>query len=94
MKKKFIEPEMKRIELNLNENIASSNNYSNKGGYIRVSIGFEGCDSCVQDQEDIKFGPEMLSDPYYDRIRGCIIFDLSRSETARMLGLPAPSDVR
>ena len=93
MKRKFIEPEMKRIELNLTENIASSNTYSDKG-VIRVSIGFDGCDTCVQDQEDISYGPGMLMDPNYERIRGCIILFLSRSETARMLGLPTPSDVR
>ena len=92
MKKKFIEPEMKRIELNLNENIASSDNYSEKG-VIRVSVGFEGCDTSVQDQDDISYGPHILQDPYYDRIRGCIILFLSRSETARMLGLPVPNDV-
>ena len=44
MKKKFIEPEIKRIELNLNENIASSEPYSTiiLGG-IEVTHALKGC---------------------------------------------------
>ena len=44
MKKRFIEPEIKRIELNLNENIASSEQiYEDQVAFLTVSHGVLGC---------------------------------------------------
>ena len=87
MKKKFIEPEIKRIELNLNENIASSNIVSSVKLFVNVAIGFDGCDASVQGT-DIPFGPPILDEPYLSQLKEkeCFIFDVTKTEAARMLG--------
>ena len=90
MKKKFIEPEIKRIELNLNENIASSQRYpTEKGGFI-VYVGFKGCDDIVQDTKH-SYGPHITQQSIWNDLNGC--FSLSAAEVARIYSMPITNDM-
>ena len=83
MKKKFIEPEIKRIELNLNENIASSEPYfEDQKGFITVAFGFKGCDSVVKGNEKIAYGD--INEDNWGAVYYCSPF--SAADGARLLG--------
>ena len=89
MKKKFIEPEMKRIALNLNENIASSNVYhSVLDGMFKVTHGEPGCLENVQNT-GLHFDIFDSTDEGWlaSKRNGC--FKRSAAEAALMRGLPS-----
>ena len=92
MKKKFIEPEIKRIELNLNENIASSH----EEGYNDVHMGaFNVCHTekgCLEHvhKTDISYDQIFTTDRFLE-IQKCLVG--SPLNAARILGLPITSDM-
>ena len=88
MKKKFIEPEMKRIELKLNENIASSDGVQQTvlGAFI-VSHGQSGCLESVQGT-DYGYPEFVLSEEGWTMCRRCAL--VSQEEAARRMGVSIP----
>lgn len=94
MKKKFIEPEIKRIELNLNENIASSEEpfYQEVGGMFKVTHGKQGCLENVQDTW-LHFDNFDATDEGWklSKDNGCFV--RSPREAALMRGLPITVDM-
>ena len=87
MKKKFIEPEIKRIELNLNENIASSNPEYTVVDFLKVSHGFTGC---MNKTQDLNIRPEEIDtfQEYMD-VWPCFVNNPG-VEGARLLGIDVP----
>ena len=91
MKKKFIEPEIKRIELNLNENIASSDvQYTEYDGLFRISHNYDNCLERVQDTK-VRYDEVTASSANWMAVIGCFIY--SMPDTARMLKLPLTNDM-
>ena len=84
MKKKFIEPEIKRIELNLNENIASSNPEYMVVDFLNVSHGFTGC---MSQTLGFKISPgEIDTFREYEMVWPCSL-NYPGEEEARLLGI-------
>ena len=91
MKKKFIEPEIKRIELNLNENIASSNPEIILGG-VRVTIAEDGCLESVQ-ETGIHYDNYLETEFNMLAVWRNKCFVDSPASVARRLGIPIPNDM-
>ena len=90
MKKKFIEPEIKRIELNLNENIASSDGYHHIfAGAFKVSHTEVGCLDNVEETW-VPFY-ELGTTDRFEEVQKCFV--VSKPEAARILNLPVTNDM-
>ena len=93
MKKKFIEPEIKRIELNLNENIASSDVfYQEVDGMFKITHGYQGCLENVQNT-GLHYDVFDATDEGWlaSKRNGCFV--RSAKEAALMRGLPITVDM-
>ena len=93
MKKKFIEPEIKRIELNLNENIASSDTRPELvTGGVRVTVEEEGCLESVHGT-GIHVDEYLLTKENLFEVWDKKCFVDSPASVARRLGIPIPNDM-
>ena len=83
MKKKFIEPEIKRIELNLNENIASSEPFFEEyKGIFYITHGYKGC---LENTQEKGIHYDNINGDNFGSLYGCFIS--GPKEAAEVLGL-------
>lgn len=88
MRKVFVEPELKRIELNLTENIATSAEevYSGTSGGFSVTQYVEGCTGNVK---GTGFSLQEISTDQgkFTASFGCLVLGMTMRQAAKQLGI-------
>lgn len=75
MKKAFIEPKLRRIELNINENIANSNQ-----GKVTYTLQTEMTQMCLIEDTDFSYYDVWFNGVTEDKLISCAVYVQSRRQ--------------